>query len=362
MRVPAKINLELLVGPRRADGYHDLSTVFHAVSLFDEVTATPADDWSVSLAGPHTQGVPADGDNLALRAARLLARRAREAQGGHGADRIGPVHLHIDKEIPVAGGMAGGSADAAAALIACDALWGSAVGREELDACAAQLGSDVNFALTGGTAIGSGRGEHVTPVLAQGRYHWVLVPSQDGLSTGDVFAEHDRLRAQAAQREDAAQDATQDLGARSAGPVGGPALGRGPGGLRLVPDPDDATAVGPLGRRARGSGALHPGPDMMQALRGGDVTALAGALHNDLQGAALSLRPELGDVLAAGLEYGALGGVVSGSGPTVAFLVSGPEGALDLAVALMASGTASHVVRATGPAHGAHIVAEPRTR
>ena len=366
VRVPAKINLELLVGRRRADGYHDLSTVFHAVSLFDEVTATPADDWSVSLAGPQTQGVPADGDNLALRAARLLARRAREAQGGHGADRIGPVHLHIDKEIPVAGGMAGGSADAAAALIACDALWGSAVGREELDACAAQLGSDVNFALTGGTAIGSGRGEQVTPVLAQGRYHWVLVPSEDGLSTGEVFAEHDRLRAQAAQREDAAQEAThhaaQVPGAGGADPVGGPALGRGPGGLRLVPDPDGAAAAERLGRRARGSGALHPGPDMMQALRGGDVTALAGALHNDLQAAALSLRPELGDVLAAGIEYGALGGVVSGSGPTVAFLVSGPEGALDLAVALMASGTASHVVRATGPAHGAHIVAEPRTR
>lgn len=362
-RVPAKINLELLVGPRRDDGYHDLSTVFHAVSLTDEVTVTPADDWSVSLSGPLTTGVPLDDDNVALKAARLLAERAASTHGRHGAGRIGPVHVHIDKEIPVAGGMAGGSGDAAATLIACDALWGTAVGRDELGACAALLGSDVNFALTGGTAIGSGRGENVTPVLAQGRYHWVLVLSDEGLQAGSVFAEYDRLRERAPRRP--ARD-----------PV---AAGRG--GLRVVPDSPESPEFleSPESRRAPTSGAtasdadeappsalepsaLEPSAEMMQALRGGDTKALAAALRNDLQEPAISLRPALGDILAAGLEYGALGGVVSGSGPTVAFLVTGPEGALDLAVALMASGTATQVLRATGPAHGAHVVPESRSR
>ncbi|MEP7160224.1 MAG: 4-(cytidine 5'-diphospho)-2-C-methyl-D-erythritol kinase [Dermatophilaceae bacterium] len=350
-RVPAKINLELLVGPKRDDGYHDLSTVFHAVSLTDEVTVTPAADWSVSLSGPLTAGVPVDDDNVALKAARLLAERATRTHGRHGSGRIGPVHVHIDKEIPVAGGMAGGSGDAAAALIACDVLWGTSVGRDELGACAALLGSDVNFALTGGTAIGSGRGENVTPVLAQGRYHWVLVLSDEGLQTGSVFAECDRLRERAARRP-----------ARDPGTAGR-------GGLRVVPDcpesPDSrgtANAVAAPDADEAPPGALEPGAEMMQALRGGDTKALAAALRNDLQEAAISLRPALGDILAAGLEYGALGGVVSGSGPTVAFLVTGPEGALDLAVALMASGTATQVLRAIGPAHGAHVVPEPRSR
>ncbi len=348
-RVPAKINLELLVGPKRDDGYHDLSTVFHAVSLTDEVTVTPADDWSVSLSGPLTTGVPLDDDNVALKAARLLAERAASTHGRQGAGRIGPVHVHIDKEIPVAGGMAGGSGDAAATLIACDALWGTAVGRDELGACAALLGSDVNFALTGGTAIGSGRGENVTPVLAQGRYHWVLVLSDEGLQAGSVFAECDRLRERAPRRP------SRDPGAA------------GRGGLRVVPDSPESQRAPMSGAAASEpdeahSSALEPSAEMMQALRGGDTKALAAALRNDLQEAAISLRPTLGDILAAGLEYGALGGVVSGSGPTVAFLVTGPEGALDLAVALMASGTATQVLRATGPAHGAHVVPESRSR
>lgn len=301
VRVPAKINLDLIVGPRRADGYHDLSTIFHAVSLVDEVTATPADDWSVSVTGPYSDLVPLGEDNLALRAGRLLAEAAgvRDPQ---------PCRLTIDKDIPVAGGMAGGSADAAATLVALDALWGLGADRDLLHECAAQLGSDVNFALVGGTAIGSGRGEQVTPVLSRGRYHWVLVPSDQGLSTPRVFAECDRLR------------------------------GRTP-----VPSPEHA-------------------PEMMQALRSGDVGALGAALSNDLQSAACSLQPSLREVLAAGVEYGARGGLVSGSGPTIAFLVDGAEGALDLAVALTASGTVQDVKRATGPAQGAHIVAAPRRR
>lgn len=300
VRVPAKINLELVVGPRRPDGYHDLATIFHAVSLYDEITVRPSGEWGVSVEGPYADVVPLDHDNLVMRAARLYER---ELHVGTDEPRC---HFHIDKDIPVAGGMAGGSADAAAALLALDGFYGGADDRDVLDRLAARLGSDVNFALVGGTAIGTGRGEQVAPVLGRGRYHWVLVPSEEGLSTPAVFAELDRLR-----------------------------------GDELVPAPE-------------------PGPAMMQALRSGDVDALGAALRNDLQEAACSLQPRLRDVLAAGMEYGAKGGIVSGSGPTVAFLVDGQEGQLDLAVALTASGVAGDVKRATGPVHGAHVVAALR--
>jgi len=300
VRVPAKINLELVVGPRRPDGYHDLATIFHAVSLYDEITVTPAPDWAVTVSGAQSHLVPLDESNLVLRAARLYADQV-------GVDEDEPhCHFHITKEIPVAGGLAGGSADAAAALLAMDTFFGMNGDRDTIEFLAAELGSDINFALVGGTAIGSGRGEQVAPVLGRGRYHWVLVPSEEGLSTPRVFAELDRLRGEA--------------------PVPAPA----------------------------------PSPAMMQALRSGDLDALGGALHNDLQEAACSLQPRLREVLAAGLEYGAKGGIVSGSGPTVAFLVDGPEGQLDLAVALTASGVADDVRRATGPVHGAHFVPAPR--
>ncbi len=298
-RVPAKINLELRVGPVRPDGYHGLATVYHAVSLYDEVTAFFDDDWGVSVRGPLAAGVPTDESNLALRAARALA----DASGVEE-----PVHLAIRKDIPVAGGMAGGSADAAAALVACDSLWGLATPRDELEGVAAGLGSDIPFLLFGGTAMGSGRGESVTPVLARGAFHWVLALSEEGLSTPQVYAECDRLR----------------------------------GPLTEVTDPRVA-------------------PGMMSALRAGDAEALAGELANDLQPAALSLAPRLRDVLEAGLEFGALAGIISGSGPTIAFLTLGNEAALDLAVSLTASGAVREVRRVTGPAHGAHLVAAPRS-
>ncbi|SES46282.1 4-diphosphocytidyl-2-C-methyl-D-erythritol kinase [Pedococcus cremeus] len=297
VRVPAKVNLELLVGPVREDGYHNLSTVYHAVSLFDEVTVSFADEWGLEVCGPRAEGVPTDGSNLAARAAQLLARAG-------GVDE--PVHIRIRKDIPVSGGMAGGSADAAAALVACDHLWGLAMTREELEEIAADLGSDVPFLLAGGTAMGSGRGEVLAPVLARGTYHWVFALSDGGLSTPAVYAECDRLREG-----------------------------------REVPEPT-------------------PTPAMMTALRSGDARALGRALTNDLQPASIRLMPELGDILDAGMEYGALGGVVSGSGPTVAFLVEDTEAALDLAVSLTASGAVQDVRRATGPAHGAHLVAGPR--
>ena len=295
-RVPAKVNLELMVGPRRPDGFHHLATVFQAVGLHDDVRVEPADDWGITVNGPYADLVPADDTNLAMRAARLLASEA-------GLDR--PVHITIDKDIPVAGGMAGGSADAAGALVACDTLWGLGSSRAALEDLGAELGSDVPFALSGGTAMGSGRGDHLVPVLGRGRYHWVFALSDVGLSTARVYAECDRLRAR-----------------------------------RRVPEP-------------------APSASLMTALRAGDAVSLGRALSNDLQSAALSLQPRLAEVLRTGMEYGALGGIVSGSGPTVAFLVADTERGLDLAVALTASGASPAVSRAVGPVHGAQIITGP---
>ena len=294
VRAPAKVNLELFVGPAREDGYHALSTVYQAVGIHDDVTATLADEWGCSVRGRDADRVPTDESNLALRAARALA----DHTGGQE-----PVHLTIHKEIPVAGGMAGGSADAAAALVACDALWGTDVPKDELEEIAAGIGSDVPFLLHGGTAVGSGRGEVVTAVLAKGRYHWVFVPSlASGLSTPRVYAAFDE---------------------RTAGTT--------------LEEPQPSAAL-------------------MCALRSGDASALAPVLDNDLQGDAISLQPAIGEVIESAMGFGALAAIVSGSGPTVAILADGAEGAIDLAVALTASGVAGDVLRATGPVQGAHIL------
>jgi 4-diphosphocytidyl-2-C-methyl-D-erythritol kinase len=292
-RVPAKVNLELMVGPPRPDGFHHLATVFQAVGLHDDVTVEPSEEWGVTVNGPYADLVPADESNIAMRAVRLLADEA-------GIES--PVHLTIDKDIPVAAGMAGGSADAAGAILACDALWGLSLSKAAMETLAAELGSDVPFALLGGTAMGSGRGDQLAPVLGRGRYIWVFALSDVGLSTPKVYAECDRLRAN-----------------------------------RRVPEP-------------------KPSASMMTALRAGDPKSLGRALTNDLQTAALSLQPALEEVLSTGLDNGALGGIVSGSGPTVAFLVPDSEAALDLAVALTASGVAAGVKRAVGPVRGAHLV------
>ena len=291
--VPAKINLALSVSGIKPDGYHDLATVFHAISLYDEVTASPADDFSIRTEGEQSGLVPDDESNLAVKAARLLARRTGVTRG---------VALHVRKKIPVAGGMAGGSADAAGALLACDALWRTGCDREELLEIAAELGSDVPFGLIGGTAVGTGRGDRLTPALARGNYHWVIALAEGGLSTPAVYAEIDRLRAG-----------------------------------RHIPTPEVPAAL-------------------MQALRSGDAQALGNALHNDLQPAAINLMPSLEQTLEVGISDGALGALVSGSGPSVAFLVEDTEHALDLSVALSASGVVRDVVRATGPVPGARII------
>ena len=293
--MPAKLNLELRVGPLREDGYHSLATVFHAVNLTDDVRVTPARQWGCTVDGPYAAAVPTGTDNLAVRAVQLLGER-------FGIEEL--LQIDIDKHIPVAGGMAGGSADAAAALVAADALWSLGLTRADLMTIGAEIGSDVPFAITGGTALGSGRGEVLAPVLTQADFHWVFALQHEGLSTPRVYAECDRLRTG-----------------------------------ESVPAPEP-------------SGAL------MAALRSGDVDELAPHLHNDLEDAALSLMPRLRDVVDTGMEAGACGAVVCGSGPTVAFLCGSRHLALDLMVTLSASKVADDVVRAVGPAPGAHVVTD----
>lgn len=295
MRAPSKVNLTLAVGPRRPDGYHDLQTLFCALSLGDELTATPAPDLSVRVTGEGAGHVPTDERNLAVRAARALAEHAGVPAR---------ARLDIRKGIPVAGGMAGGSADAAAALVACDALWGTRVGRDALHDLAAGLGSDVPFALLGGLALGTGRGELLEPVpAAPVTYHWALALAPEGLSTPAVFAELDR------QRDS----------------------GRVPGSV-ASPEP------------------------VLTALRAGDPVALGRALVNDLQPAALALRPALRGPLEAGLALGALGAVVSGSGPTVALLARDAADAEELAAGLTRDGVCAAVRTATGPVPGVAVL------
>ena len=299
VRAPGKLNLFFEVGAAQDDGYHDVASAYQAVSLWEDVYAQPADGFTLSVSGSvDVSGVPADDRNLALRAARLIARRL---------DHEGGVHLDIVKHVPVAGGMGGGSADAAAALVACDALWGGDLGSAELHRMAARLGADVPFALMGGTAVGTGRGDRLSPALAQGTFHWVLALADSGLSTPEVYAELDR------HRERHASD--------------------------IAPAPEQPAVE----------------VEVLQALRAGDAHQLAEYLYNDLQAPALHLQPELAQTLEQGELQGALAGIVSGSGPTVAFLAADADAALELQVALSASRLT--VLRATGPVHGARVVA-----
>ena len=295
-RVPAKVNLQLTVGPLGSDGFHEVTTVFQAISLFDDVTVATADKGEgikISITGQTSVGVPADNSNLAVKAAQLMIKNY---------DLPEDLVIKLKKEIPVAGGMAGGSADAAGVIVGLDSLFELGLSRDVMESVGSKIGSDVPFSICGGVAIGTGRGDQITPALAKGSYNWVLALSGQGLATPSVYQECDRLRE----------------GLSIAAPV--------------VSEP------------------------LMQALRAGDAKALGKALTNELQPAACSLRPALRLVLDVGVDYGALGGIVSGSGPTVAFLVSDDDHAMDLTVALSSSGVVSSVVRASGPTNGARII------
>jgi 4-diphosphocytidyl-2-C-methyl-D-erythritol kinase len=295
VRVPAKINLHLAVGPLREDGFHEVATVYHAIGMFDELTARPADSLALTMDGEGAGQLALDDSNLVIRAAKLLAAAAgREPQ----------ARLHLRKQIPLAAGLAGGSADAAATLVACDALWGTGYTREDLASVAATLGSDVPFLVLGGTALGTGRGEQVSPVLAPGHaWHWVVALADDGLSTPEVYAELDRLR-------DAGQ-APVEAGSTD---------------------------------------------DILAALRQRDSEVLATYLTNDLQPAALSLRPALRQTLECGVAAGALAGLVSGSGPTCVFLCHDAATAETVAAALTDSGTCRTARTANGPVPGARLI------
>lgn len=301
VRAPGKINVSLRVGPLREDGYHSVASVYQAVSVYEEVTATitaePGITVTVNGQGElnlPVEDIPLDATNLAARAAALLADLSERSTG---------VHLDITKRVPVAGGMGGGSADAAAALVACDALWTSGFSRDELAKIAVDLGADVPFALVGGTAVGVGVGEQLTPAISRTPIHWVLVTSGFGLSTPEVYRTLDDLR------------------------------------LRAGTSPQQPPEMDPR---------------ILLAMRSGDVRDLAGVLHNDLQDAALELAPELGDILNLGEDAGALAGIVSGSGPTVAFLAHSGDHAAELAALLNDAGLTATAVH--GPVHGARII------
>jgi len=294
VQVPAKVNLQLSVGPKESDGYHEVVTVFQAISLFDNLRISRSEQFDITLEGDFTNGVPVDQSNLVSKAVEIMAERFE-------IDRN--LSIEINKSIPVAGGMAGGSADAAATLLGIDQLFGLGLSKDELGEVARKLGSDVPFMLHGGTAVGRGRGDEITPALSRGNYHWVIAVSSNGLATPAVYGECDRLRT----------------------------------GLDIK------------------APALND--ELLQALLSGDANRVGKALNNDLQAAAISLRPALRLILDTGQEYGALGGIVSGSGPSVAFLVADEDHSLDLAVALTSSGVVGSVARAQGPVTGAKVIA-----
>ncbi|MFQ4147818.1 4-(cytidine 5'-diphospho)-2-C-methyl-D-erythritol kinase [Arthrobacter sp. LAPM80] len=305
VRAPGKINAYFEVGPLRGDGYHSVASTYLAVSLYEEVAVTarpgtPPTDITVSISPDSTlapeqlAGIPLDAGNLAVRAALLVADISENPTG---------IHIEITKHVPIAGGMGGGSADAAATLVACDSLWHAGLSREELAQLGSELGADVPFALLGGAAVGLGVGDQLTAALAPTPLHWVLVPAGFGLSTPVVYGALDALRA-----------------AEGAQPA----------------EPAEVAA------------------GVLTALRAGDAHALAPCLHNDLQAAAESLEPSLTLVLAQGAELGALASLVSGSGPTVAFLAADAEHAKELAAALAERGHEAWPVE--GPVHGAHLV------
>lgn len=293
---PGKVNLHLGVADLRDDGYHELTTVFCALSLRDTVTVSTSDHLQVTVSGEGADRVPIDRTNLVRKAAELVA----EACGAYPA-----VSLHIDKNIPVAGGMAGGSADGAAALIACNEYFHAGLERQTLLDMALELGSDVPFCMMGGSAIGTGRGEKLLPILHRTTLHWVLAIAKEGLSTPAVFREYDRL------------------------------VGR---------------------NRAEGIPTSIGSPDaLLQALAGGDLHAIADYLGNDLQAAALSLYPDLRYTLRAGKDAGALAGLVSGSGPTCAFLCEDADSALAVSAELAGAGVCRAVRTASGPVPGVSL-------
>ncbi|MGO1637126.1 MAG: 4-(cytidine 5'-diphospho)-2-C-methyl-D-erythritol kinase [Ancrocorticia populi] len=290
---PGKVNLALRVGPPRTDSFHPLDTVFEAVDVYESVSATfDRSEISVTMSGKG-QDLPTDEQNLAVKAAMAL----RASFGGSDG-----VHLEIDKRIPVAGGMAGGSADAAATLVACNELWELEASADELLEIAASIGSDVPFALMGGLAHGVGRGERLVPINADVHHYWVMITAPDGLSTPAVFGEFDQIM-----------------------------------GYRPVPE------------------ALVPDTrDLQRALAAGNTSEIASLLINDLEEPAFSLRPGLRALYKAVKSRG-MAAILSGSGPTVAVLAESKGAADQLAKELATEHPDAGILRANGPVAGARV-------
>jgi 4-diphosphocytidyl-2-C-methyl-D-erythritol kinase len=251
MRVlaPAKINLYLWVGGRRGDGLHEVESVMQSVSLTDFLDITAAE--AVSLDVEPRGAAPEDESNLVVKAVRALAVAAGKSTG---------ASIRLTKHIPAAGGLAGGSADAAATLVGLNRLWSLGLSRKALEKIAAGVGSDVPFCVRGGTAVARGAGESLAPLVARAPLWWVIAKPPGSLSTAEVYGRYDEL--------------------------GGPQA--------AAPDPSEVA----------------------DALARGDLGRLAGALRNDLEAAAQALMPELSTARAELLGAGALGAVMSGSGPT----------------------------------------------
>jgi len=298
---PGKINLFFSVGPLQNDGYHQVASVYQAMNLREFVVVAPADDWRVGVTGSltetHLDAVPTDKSNLVVESAWFVAAQA-------GIETAAPTSFAIQKHVPVAGGMGGGSADAAAAIVAVNELWCAGLSDKKLRSAAGALGADVPFALLGETAVGTGIGDKLEPVQVAGELHWVLVPNEFGLSTPAVFAKLDDLRE-----------------ARGENPSKSPKA--------EVP------------------------ADLLEALKRADAAALAPLLHNDLQEAAVALRPELAKLLQAGIDAGALAAIVSGSGPTIALLAA--DAADAHAIALRMRVYSPQAFATSGPAAGARI-------
>jgi 4-diphosphocytidyl-2-C-methyl-D-erythritol kinase len=308
VRIPSKVNLFLAVRGVRDDGFHELVSILQTVSVYDTVTAEL--ERSPSATHPAARRfmalefsqegdaeLPTGADNLAVRAAhRLMARVGIGTHPNNGRGSPPVTRLHLHKHIPVAAGMAGGSADAAAALIALNELWEAGLERAELVALAADLGSDVPFCVGGGTALATGTGTATAQVLTRGTFHWVIGISHRGLSTPAVYRAFDEVAAPSS----------------------------------IEPDL-----------------TLH-------ALRTGDAEALGVALYNDLEVAACHLRPDLADAKQALLDAGALGAIVSGSGPTVVALAASRQDASRIAAAV--AGRFDRVELAMSPAGGPEML------
>lgn len=293
VRASAKINLHLGVGAPREDGFHPLDTVYQAIGLHDDLTVVAGTSGRIDVeVASYIDGaaVPTGGSNIIDAASLALARH-------HMVPVLADYTLR--KTIPVAGGMAGGSADAAAALVALDRLHDLHTSDEDLLRLAGELGSDVPFALIGGSAHGTGRGELVRPVTDRGSWWWVVVPNREGMSTPAVYRHFDELYPDAPRTPP------------SAAPV-------------------------------------------IEALASGNPVKLGRALRNDLQEPALDLRPELGALLSRGEMAGALRGIISGSGPSCVFLCDSAASARAVADDLRAHHDV--VLIATAAVAGAHVL------